>query len=195
MALVPTNDKLRSRFESLGFLARPLVGLSAGHRALGGTVLELDLRSEDFGDWIGSFLEAAGPKQPAAAPSDVPTADDVRAALQLLADPVALRNTRLAAKLGLSGADAGPALIATLQRFIQGDPPVAPLSRVSVTLLKLLAAQPSLSADEAAARLHVSRATYYRHLHQALEQAAAALAKEQPHPLAGYAKDKQLTTS
>jgi AraC-like DNA-binding protein len=133
-------------------------------------VQELDLRTRDFGDWVSSFL-------------DIPVADiyekaetkanaeDVRSALGMLGNTAALEHSSAARQLHCSGGE----LQGMLLQLLSADPPPAPLSRRSQNLLNQLQVHAALSPEAAAARLHISRATYYRHLREALDQAVQFL--------------------
>ncbi|CAG7655879.1 AAA family ATPase [Paenibacillus allorhizosphaerae] len=166
--LTTKSDELMTRLQMLGFQTRPLHLLPPGHPAHGGTVLELDLRTRDFGQWVTSFIHSAIANHP---PVEQMNPDDIRAALAVLDDPAALGQTALARRLLLSGHETQRLFM----RLLNADPPPPPLSARNQSILRLLRSHPSLSSDAAASRLFVSRATYYRHLSETIDRAIQAL--------------------
>ncbi|MFZ5818219.1 MAG: hypothetical protein ACOY93_23450 [Bacillota bacterium] len=139
-------------------------------------VLELDLRQRDVGEWVSRFLGAVDELTPAPAanrtqppPVDASAAIDLRNALALLRKPARLEGCGLAARLCISGKDLHQRLMALLTE------PTPKLSETDQEVLQATYLEKEATAEEVAARLHLSRSTYYRKLGTALANLAEAL--------------------
>jgi hypothetical protein len=163
-ALTTNWENLKLRFLSLGFDIRSLHNLPLNHPAQGDQFLELDLRTRDFGEWVSSFLEPLTGKSSTAEVHITP--DDIKTAFHVIEDIKALENTVVARWLTYSGVE----LQGILRKYITSNPPPAPLTQRSQHILQSLGAHPAMNADESADLLHISRATYYRHLHDSLHK-------------------------
>lgn len=168
-----TNPDLRRLLVGLGF--RQLTAAETGQAdpSLPGHVYELDLRDGRFGPWLLSFLlKTDGEAMP---PRALPAAD-LRELLRGWHVAATWRNTNPL----FAGYD-GRSVRRQLERILTGQHPLPPpFSREDQKLLleTYVYLRP---AERIAAELHVSRATYYRHLARALERLAAALAsRERP---------------
>lgn len=153
-----TNDLLLN----LGFQTRPLSDKNREHPLFGSFIYERDLRGSDIGDYLLGLVKT---------PSDSGKADnfyeltekEIITALTLIGNPSALEQTDLARKLSCSG----PKLQQKLQHILT-DHPAYPLTERDQALLKVLTEFPRLTAEMAAERLHLSRATYYRSRREAI---------------------------
>ncbi|WP_135552392.1 hypothetical protein [Paenibacillus cymbidii] len=154
--MINTFDGLNEVLLQLGYRMRPLSGLPEDHPFSRATVRELDWRTVDIGDVILGM-----PGMDATAPStvDAPAIPDkmIRSALPFALDPDRLERTELARLLGIGGGE----LHEKLQKLLEGAP-VYPLDDRMQQMLRQMCEQASLSAEQAAERLHVSRATYFR---------------------------------
>lgn len=140
-------------------------------------IVELDFRHGEFGGWVASFLDAVEGVNPAAGPAV--TVEDLRAALAALDYPGRLADTSLARRLGRSG----PEVRDLLRDLLTTGAPPGPLTQAHQEVLRAAFMDGPEGPDTVAAQLHLSRRTYYRRLHDALEALAAALAVSLP-PLA-----------
>lgn len=160
--IVTTYEQTNELLLNLGFQMRPLAGTNREHPLFGSFIYERDLRESDIGDFLIELIKA---------PSDRVKADhfyaltekEIITALTLIGNPAALDQTDLARKLSCSG----PELQQKLQHILS-DPPPYPLTERDQALLKVLAKFPRLTAEMAAERLHISRATYYRSRREAI---------------------------
>ncbi|MCZ8515386.1 hypothetical protein O9H85_23835 [Paenibacillus filicis] len=173
LTLTTNSDNLKAKFQSLGFQTRWLRHLPSDHPAHGDTVLELDLRTRDFGAWVVSFLDASAVEHRPVPSDAMLQPEDLKAALLVLDDPDALGRTAVARWLNRSGSE----VQSMLSGLLRSAQPPSPLSRRNQNLLHLLHAHPSLSPDAAASRLHVSRATYYRHLSETMDKTITLLGR------------------
>jgi hypothetical protein len=102
---------------------------------------------------------------------DSTTILNLRAALSGLDFPPRLNDNPLASRLGFGG----PELAAQLRERLRNQPPHPPLSVRDQQLLRGAFLGRDERPEAAAARLYLSRATYYRHVRRALERLAASL--------------------
>lgn len=138
----------------------------------GGDLYVLDLRGDRFGPWVVSLLEAMESHGDDLLARTLVPIPELRRLLTLLHDPEPWRQSPLPAALGWEPDE----LRAWLRRLLAGAEPLpAPLSDYDRQLLETVAGR-NASPEAWAARLHVSRATYYRHLARALEHLHQALA-------------------
>lgn len=174
--MINTYEGITPVLLSLGYKMRPLAGLPDGHPFQRAIVRELDLRTSDAGDWI---LERLGLEPDADKNSFANnlTERSVKIALSLAKDPHRLAHTELAKNLGLSGAE----LRQSLHRALWGEP-VYPLDQRMQLALRQMSEAAHLTADMAADRLHVSRATYFRVRRDALQALKEFLLHEAQQP-------------
>lgn len=142
----------------LGYRMRPLAGLPDGHPFREATVRELDWRGSDIGERMFELLgiEPAAGDAGTVAPGSC-TEKSIMSALPLAGDADRLAHTELAGALGLTGAQ----LQQSMHRLLWGNP-AYPLDERKQQLLRQLSEAAHLTAEAAADRLHVSRATYFR---------------------------------
>ena len=142
-------------------------GLQAGPERL----FVLDLRDGRFGPWVVSLLQVVdGPGADFVSRTLVPLSE-LRRLLLALHDADAWRSSPLPAVLGWEP----DALREQLLRMVTGRGPLPPpLTDYDRAVLEG-AAWRGLSPVAAAAQLHVSRATYYRHLERAVKRLHQAL--------------------
>lgn len=118
-----------------------------------------------------SFLNAVDGEDPSFLEHEAISLEQLRALLSAWNDPQAWKESPVPIALGLNANE----LRATLKAWLTGTkplpPPLTPEDReiVAQTVLRRLA--PDAIADQ----LHISRATYYRHLQRAIERLREAL--------------------
>src|SRR5690606_15130771 len=131
----------------------------------------LDLRGGRFGPWVVSLLEAVEGHGDDLFNHSLMPLPELKRLLLALHDPAPWRQSPLPATLGLPP----EALRERLQRLVTGaDPLPAPVTSYDREVLEMVAWR-GLPPNAAAARLHVSRATLYRHLDRAVQHVHQAL--------------------
>lgn len=179
LCMAPCPD-VAAHLSRLGF--RPVPGCSAH---LEGTawpfhVYALDMRQGDLSQWVVSFLNAMeGVASPVGgraagrlrlAPVVPVVIAELRAALGSLDSRPHLQASGLAARLGFSGSELQQKL-----RSLLTEIPPPPLSRDDQEVLRTAFTLGCDTSEAAAAKLHLSRATYYRKLSAALANLSEAL--------------------
>lgn len=133
---------------------------------------QLDLRHGRFGPWVLSLLEAMARKPAPTRPAREFTVDDVRALLTDAHDADAWAASPVPRSVGIPAEE----LRAKVKHFLSGrEPCPPPLTEYDAELLYKTYWR-RIAADAVAAELHISRATYYRHLRRATERLQQALA-------------------
>lgn len=156
LVMINTYGGLDEILLKLGYNMRPLTGLPDDHEYSHATVRELDWRHWDVGDRILELLHINEP-EPTTPLSPIITDKAVKSALPLISSRVRLEQTELAQLLGLSGVE----LQIRLHKLLL-DNPVFPLNERMQQVLRQMSEKADLSAELAAERLHISRATYFR---------------------------------
>jgi hypothetical protein len=157
LILTTNNADVKTVYGSLGFKNRPLLDVLPIHPFCEDNLYELDLHDGNFGDWVLSYLKGRATQHPNQE-VDI-TVDDLKAALPIYMDEIALEHTAIAQRMRFSG----QRLNVMLQQLLNGDPP-PPMTKEQQAMLRLFSVEPMLSANFAAAKLHISRSSYYRHL-------------------------------
>lgn len=163
-----TNPDLRRLMLELGFRQLTAAEVGQDDPTLPGHVFELDLRDGRFGPWLLAFLlKTEGEVVPRRTISPA----DLRELLRGWHDASTWRSSNPA----MAGLD-GLSLRRRLERMLSGQHPLPPPLSPDDQKLLLETYIHRRPVDEVAAQLHISRATYYRHLARALDHLAAALA-------------------
>lgn len=159
-----THPDLKDFLRSLGFVSQPfhISCEQDTHEEL----FTLDMRHQHFGDWVTHLL---GLSQPQVGMPDF-TVNDLQDALSVLHDRPKLSQSLVALHMGLDGSKLADRLIQELE-----SPPKAPLTSRDCEVLRLSFYPHRSSATECAQSLHVSRATYYRYLNEALTHLSQCL--------------------
>lgn len=165
VVIINTYEGITGMLLRLGYRMRPLTGLPDDHPFRHATVRELDWRASDIGERLFELLgiepEAGGAGS--VSPDNI-TEKSMIAALPLANDADRLAYTELAGLLGCTGHQ----LQQSMHRLLR-DEPAYPLIQRQQQVLRLMHEAPHLTADAAADRLHVSRATYFRIRKDALQ--------------------------
>ena len=156
-----SHPGLVSLLTQLGFTRYMGAGPGPGPRR---RVHTLDLRDGRFGPWVVSLLARMEGKREAGYARALASLPELRRLTGALHEPEQWRRSPLPAALGWDP----EALRLRVQRLLApGGPLVPPLTAYDRDVLRSVAE--GLVPAAAAAQLHVSRATYYRHLERALE--------------------------
>src|SRR5690606_14950925 len=133
---------------------------------------QLDVRHGRFGPWVLSLLAAMARKPAPTRPVREFTVDDVRALLTDAHDADAWAASPVPRSVGIPAEE----LRAKVKHFLSGrEPCPPPLTEYDAELLYKTYWR-RIAADAVAAELHISRATYYRHLRRATERLQQPLA-------------------
>ena len=166
--LIATNDGLKQLLKGLGFRMKETPTRECDTSWAEAHVLELDLRSGNFGDWVLSFFE--GERSPRALmPSPPVTEQALRKMLSLLHSPGLLEDYLVY----VPGVRGGKELQRKLTRLLEDAS--AGLSERDRTVLSAAYGGRTNGMEEAAALCLMSRATFYRHLRAAIANAAHIL--------------------
>lgn len=136
---------------------------------------QLDLRSGRFGAWVLSFLDTLDDEGPLGSHrARVPiTSADLRALLRAWNDPAAWAENPVPAALGMDPDE----LRATLLKILTGDELPPPLASGDQAILYQTFVR-GFSPDVIADHLHISRASYYRHLSRAIDRLRDSLSHD-----------------
>jgi len=161
--IVTTYDQTNELLWELGFRTRPLSGRSEEQPLYGAAIHARDFRGADIGNHILNLVNIPlGSDNPVK--SYELTEKEIITALTLMGNPFALEQIDLALKLSYSGLE----LQEKLQSVFSDHPPY-PLTEGNQRILQLVSETPLLTAEMAAKRLHISRATYYRARREAFQ--------------------------
>lgn len=149
-------------FMEMGFRVKPLDVLPEAHTSFGTTMYELDFRNSNLGEYLAGLLQTSEMSNPET--TGKLTQEDIMSALPLAGNPNLLGQTELAQKLTGSGTH----LQQSLRLILNSDPPSYPLNKRKQSLLRLMCEEPDLLIYLAAARLYISRPTYYRDRREAI---------------------------
>lgn len=165
-----SHPDLRRLVLGLGFHQVPEAQAGPGYPPLPGHLYELDLRDGRFGPWLLSFLlKTEGEVMPARAVS----AAGLRELLRGWYEATTWGDSNpLFSRLGCDGRS----FQRRLEQILSGQHPLPPPFSHDDRKLLLETYIHQRPAERVARQLHISRATYYRHLARALERLAAALA-------------------
>ncbi len=158
--------------ESLGFQMYQDGARVLSHLGLRWILYELDLRSGRFGPWALSFIDDARGREPhGLVRANALALADLRTLLANFNDPDVWERSRAATAIGVN-----PDQLRTQLKnvLVDGAPLAPPFTEEDRKLLFetfFLRRPPLAVADD----LHVSRATYYRHLRRALDRLREAL--------------------
>ncbi|WNR44539.1 hypothetical protein [Paenibacillus roseipurpureus] len=156
LVMINTYEGITAILVRLGYKMRPLAGLPDGHPFQYASVRELDWQTSDFGAQILELFECEPRDDKKPSPTNISDKSMI-SALPLVKDLNRLTQTELAHILGLTGTD----LQHAIDQLLWGDP-VYPLDQRMQLVLRQLSEAAHLTAEDAADRLHVSRATYFR---------------------------------
>lgn len=157
--LIVTNPELKAFLRGVGYQSRPFP--VSQPPVPEEELFILDLRQQHFGAWIESLLKLRHPKRP------IISTRDMRELLSHRDDLATMEESPLARALNLSPQD----IIAVVRETLTA-PPDPPLTERDQHVLHQAFFSSTKAAWQHAARLHVSRATYYRYLDKALEHLA-----------------------
>ncbi len=175
IAMAITQPHLKALLTGLGFQARPIedATLEPGVQL---ELLSLDLRHRDLPEWLASLMPALG-QEPLHAPVRDISEQRVRRALSAIHNPRKLQHVGLAEQLGWSVAELQKRLTVLLTEDL-----VPPLTKTSQDTLRLAFFDTTISLDEAALKLYMSRATFYRHVRLGIEELTKVLAFQRNWP-------------
>jgi len=156
--VVTSHDQMNDLFRNLGLQSRPFPETAKKPPLSGASVYEYDLRRLDFGEHLLEVVRTLAHRGPVRQSPEIELSEkEIVAALARIDDPYALDRSELARRLSCDG----PALHRLLEGVFSDRPPF-PITKRNQAVLQLLSEAPLLSAELAAERLHISRATYYR---------------------------------
>lgn len=135
------------------------------------TLYELDHRSGRFGAWVMAFLDAVDGQDRFLLRSEAFTVSDLRTLLADFNDAAAWERSPVPAAVSLDPGELRTKLKEVLMDGGPLPPPLMDRDREALLQTFILRRPPEVVA----ANLHVSRATYYRHLQRALERLRDAL--------------------
>ncbi|BAS26910.1 ATP-binding protein [Limnochorda pilosa] len=169
--LTATHPALQHLLGRLGFIERQDVKPPGASEPPPGRLYELDLRGGRFGPWVLSFLEETDGPAVGPGKTEALSAPALRNLLKAWHDPATWQLSPVPAVLHMDG----PSLRAKFQKIFEGqERPPLPFTARDAELLRQTFVH-ERAPDLIASDLHLSRATYYRHLMRALERLAAAL--------------------
>lgn len=181
--LVATNDGLKRQLQELGFRLRPTTGRACDVSWARADILELDLRSDNFGDWVLSFFRGNDENQADRLFHRLEPKDQeqhLRKMLLSLHTPAGLESYVNRFEGIRSGVE--------LQRFLLHMLRSEDLFGLPDDYRKVLYAaywQHAGNPDAAASQCNISRATFYRYLKKAVSNLAQVVAVVQKEKRSG----------
>ncbi|WP_102707595.1 ATP-binding protein [Terribacillus saccharophilus] len=160
--LVATNDSLKQFLRTIGFKGRPAADTSCDASWSKSEIMELDLRTRPFGDWVLHMM-------PEEQKNNSLTVNHVRRILQAIQSPSELSQyCRL-----LTDCSDGHAVQQKVMQILHN--PVGFSSEQQEVLLNSFVCHPN-NTVKAAAACNMSRATFYRHQKKAIQKLTDMLA-------------------
>ncbi|MBJ6362518.1 hypothetical protein ACFOQM_14730 [Paenibacillus sp. GCM10012307] len=158
IVIVTAHEQIKELLRNLSLQSRPFPTRTKKHPLFGATIYENDFRGLDFGDHLLKLVKTPLGRGNTDKSSDHELSEkEIVDLLTRIGDPAALERTDVAHRLSCSG----PELNQILQSVFSEQPPF-PITMRNQAILQMISEAPLLSAEIAADRLHISRATYYR---------------------------------
>ncbi|MEO2206674.1 bacterio-opsin activator [Paenibacillus pabuli] len=173
-AIIPTADRqLNTLLSHLGFEERMMPTKQNAKEDM--QIWELDFRQATFGVWVQRILRQ-NIQTPGFIAQEKPRVlswDEVRQMLQHIHDDTVLEGMAPLQAMGCEGVIARELVM----NILHADQPTYPLTELGQRILRESYLHSNYRKTELAEVLHMSRATFYRHLRQAFQQLGHAFAQ------------------